>query len=341
MKKILIIGAGAMGSAFSLPCIENNNHVSIVGTHLEKKFIKNLKKNYYHKTLKSYLPRKVKILDYQNLIDELRNRPDYVVIAVSSKGIDWVCKELIKNYDKKLSLILLTKGLVNYNNKMLTISEKINKLFQKNGLPKQDITSIKGPCLAAGLINKIRTSTVIANRNIVSAKKVERVITTKYYKAETSKDIIGIEVLSAIKNLYAMLIGASLGLSGPNIRRNIRNKYYHNTSSSLFRESLLEMKNFTVKMNGLQETTYGLAGLGDLYVSVAGGRNSKMGYYLGLGKKYQNIKRIEMKSITTEGCELAIEIGPIIKKKFKRIQFPILFALIDAICKNQKLKIKW
>ena len=51
-------------------------------------------------------------------------------------------------------------------------------------------------------------------------------------------------------------------------------------------------------MNGLQETTYGLAGLGDLYVSVAGGRNSKMGYYLGL--KYQNIKRIEMKSITTE-----------------------------------------
>ena len=86
MKKILIIGAGAMGSAFSLPCIENNNNVSIVGTHLEKNFIKNLKKNYYHKTLKSYLPRKVKILDYQNLIDELRNRPDYVVIAVSSKA---------------------------------------------------------------------------------------------------------------------------------------------------------------------------------------------------------------------------------------------------------------
>ena len=76
MKKILIIGAGAMGSAFSLPCIENNNHVSIVGTHLEKKFIKNLIKNYYHKTLKSYIPRKVKIQDYQNLIDELRNRPD-------------------------------------------------------------------------------------------------------------------------------------------------------------------------------------------------------------------------------------------------------------------------
>ena len=43
MNKILIIGAGAMGSAFTLPCIENSNKVSLVGTHLETKLIKNLK----------------------------------------------------------------------------------------------------------------------------------------------------------------------------------------------------------------------------------------------------------------------------------------------------------
>ena len=35
MKNILIIGAGAMGSAFSVPCVENNNNVSLLGTHLE------------------------------------------------------------------------------------------------------------------------------------------------------------------------------------------------------------------------------------------------------------------------------------------------------------------
>ena len=341
MKKILIIGAGAMGSAFSLPCIDNKNSVSIVGTHLEQNFIKTLKKNNYHKTLKSYLPRKVKIFDHQNLKNQLKNKPDYIVVAVSSKGIDWVCKELIKNYNKRLSLILLTKGLVNYQNKIVTISEKINKLFQKSGLPKQDITSIKGPCLAAGLINKIRTSTVIANKNIISAKKIKKIITTKYYKAEISKDIIGVEVLSAIKNIYAMVIGASLGLSGTNIKKKIRENYYHNTSSSLFRDALSEMKNFTVKMKGFQETTYGLAGLGDLYVSVAGGRNSKMGNYLGQGKKYQSIKKNQMRNITTEGCDLALELGNIIQKKFSRKDFPILFALIDSILKNRKLKIKW
>ena len=47
MKKFLIIGAGAMGSAFSMPCTENRNKVTIVGTHLENKLINKLQNNYF------------------------------------------------------------------------------------------------------------------------------------------------------------------------------------------------------------------------------------------------------------------------------------------------------
>ena len=130
-------------------------------------------------------------------------------------------------------------------------------------------------------------------------------------------------------------------MSGPNIQRNIRNKYYHNTSSSLFRESLLEMKNFTVKMNGLQETTYGLAGLGDLYVSVAGGRNSKMGYYLGQGHLFKDAKEKFMKEVTVEGADLAFAIGSKILKEFDKNEFPLLISVIDSICNNKKLEINW
>ena len=45
MSKIAIIGAGAMGSAFALPCLDNNHDVNILGTHLENEFIDNLNKN--------------------------------------------------------------------------------------------------------------------------------------------------------------------------------------------------------------------------------------------------------------------------------------------------------
>ena len=341
MKKILIIGAGAMGSAFSLPCVENLNKVTLIGTHLETKIINKLKKNRFHPSLKKLLPQKVVIKNYKYLDAELKKKPNYIVIAVSSKGIDWVCEKLIKNYQRRYSLILLTKGLAKFKNKLITISTKINNLFKKNKLPYQDITSIKGPCLAVGLINKVRTSTVIANKKIKNALKVSKLISTNYYKSEVSKDINGVETLGAIKNIYAMLIGASKGLSGSNLPKKIREKYFHNTSSSLFRDALLEMKNFSKKMKGLPETAYGLAGLGDLYVSIAGGRNSMLGYYLGVGRKYTDIKKNIMKKITTEGSDLAIEFGPIIKKNYKKKDFPIMFALINSICKNKILKIEW
>ena len=41
MKKILIIGGGAMGSAFSVPCIDNNHKVFITEPYSQR-FIKNL-----------------------------------------------------------------------------------------------------------------------------------------------------------------------------------------------------------------------------------------------------------------------------------------------------------
>ena len=53
MKKILIIGGGAMGSAFSIPCLENNNRVIITEPY-NKIFIKNLSsKKKFHSSLKN------------------------------------------------------------------------------------------------------------------------------------------------------------------------------------------------------------------------------------------------------------------------------------------------
>ena len=54
MKKIIIIGAGAMGSAFAVPCIENKNEVILVGTHLENDLIENIK--YISNIFGSFVP---------------------------------------------------------------------------------------------------------------------------------------------------------------------------------------------------------------------------------------------------------------------------------------------
>ena len=60
MNKILIIGGGAMGSAFTIPCLENKNKVTITEPY-SKVFIKDLSsKNKYHSALKIKLPKRLK-----------------------------------------------------------------------------------------------------------------------------------------------------------------------------------------------------------------------------------------------------------------------------------------
>ena len=53
MAKILILGAGAMGSAFSVPSLERQHEVTIVGTHLEDAFIDEIKNNNNFNEIKS------------------------------------------------------------------------------------------------------------------------------------------------------------------------------------------------------------------------------------------------------------------------------------------------
>ena len=342
MKKILIIGAGAMGSAFTVPCVDNNNEVILVGTHLENELITSIKKNKnFHPSLKTNLPSNLIIERFENLKVIMEKGVDVIVAAISSVGIKWFADEISKYYKKKIPIILLTKGLSIEKNELITLSEKIRILLKEKGHNEINISAIKGPCLATGLANKMRTGTVIANTDIKEAQFLKKVISTNYYSTELSNDLQGVELSGAIKNIYSMLIGAAEGLSNSNAPLEVQSKFYLNTAASLVHRSISEMVEFVSFYGGNPETVYGLAGLGDLYVSAIGGRNSLMGKYLGQGHLYKDAKQLYMKDTTVEGAELAIEISPKIFKDLKEKEFPLMFSVLRSICENKKLEINW
>ena len=227
----------------------------------------------------------------------------------------------MKNLKIKTPILVLTKGLKYEKkiNKIFTISELLKKKY--NGI---NVSALKGPCLAKELARKNKTSVIIANKNINIARWIGRHISTRYYLIEYSKDIIGVEVSSAIKNIYSMIIGAGQSL---------------NSSSNLFQKSLTEMKYLIKYFRGKEKTIEGLAGVGDLYVSAAGGRNSKMGSYLGMGYTFKVAKKRFMPKDTVEGEQLAREIAPYITKKINKKKIPLMTNLIRAIVKNKKLNI--
>ena len=342
MKKIIIIGAGAMGSAFSVPCLENHNDVTLIGTHLEDDLINSIKSNNnFHPALEMELPSALKVERFDKLNSILLGDVDIIVAGVSSIGIKWFVDQISKNYRKNLPIILLTKGLAIEENKLITLSDKIKKLLGEKGHTEINISAIKGPCLAAGLANKMRTGTVIANSNIKETELLKKMISTNYYSTEISDDLTGIELSGAIKNIYSMLIGASEGLSNSKAPKEIQSKYYLNTSASLIHRSISEMVEFVSHYGGKAETVYGLAGLGDLYVSAIGGRNSMMGKYLGEGYLYKDAKEKFMKNITVEGAQLALEIGPKILQDLNPKHFPLMFSMLNTICENKRLEIDW
>ena len=119
MSKIVVIGAGAMGTAFTFPCLDNNHDTNIIGTHLENDFINKVEKNQrLHPGLNINIPKGVNLLKFDKFESILNSDVDLIVLGISSKGIEWVSEQLYRVYkDKKLpNLLMLTKGLSIYDN---------------------------------------------------------------------------------------------------------------------------------------------------------------------------------------------------------------------------------
>ena len=326
MAKILIIGAGSMGTAFSFPCSDNNHEVNIVGTHLENDFIDKINSTRKHPVLDCDIPKNVNFYKNEKLKEVIEKKIDLIAVAVISKGIEWASIELSKVLKNNIPILILTKGLSINNNDYEILAHKMERILKKNGIKETNITGAGGPCLAKGLANKTHTYVIYANKNIDTAKQIKKLVSTKYYHVSVTNDLIGVEVCAAIKNIFSMAIGSTKNL---------------NTAAGLLQQSINEMIIFTEKLNGKKETVIGLAGIADLYVSADGGRNSKMGEYLGQGMTFKEAKKTKMPNDTIEGADLVFEIGTKIRKDFDNKSLPLMISVIDSICNDKKININW
>lgn len=302
MYKIAVLGAGYMGSAITYPITKNGHKVNLWGTWLDDKIIDSCQKG-FHPKLKKALPDLVNLYYSKDLVKAVED-VDMIFIAVTSDGFLPVFKKLLDTIRKDYYFFKLTKGLVEFNGKLKRATEAAEELFSKK-FPNRDFfwTTIGGPVKAVELSNKIPTASIYGINNN-KLRGLPYCFATDYYPITISDDVIGVEVSSAFKNVYAIAIGICDGIYKPT-----GEGMYHNFNAFIFNQAMIEMAKIVEAAGGRNETAFDLAGIGDFYVASLSGRNRRYGDYIGGGSDPEKTyKKMHKEGEIAEGYQ-ALKIG--------------------------------
>ena len=336
---VLILGAGVMGSAFAVPLADAGTDVRLVGTPLDRDSIASLQASRVHPRLRAPLPAGVRAFQPEALGEALDDSVELVVLGVSSAGIDWAVQQLQARLPGPRPVLLLTKGLAADGTRIRALTDPVGAAL------RCPTGGVGGPCIAGELAVRRDTSVVIAHGDEAVLRRTLELTRAPYYHARATRDVIGTEVCAALKNFYALGIGAATGFLDRH-GAGVNDAQMHNIAAGLFAQALLELGQINELLGGHPASVHGLAGTGDLYVTVQGGRNSRMGRLLGQGMRYSVAKAERMANETVEGAELALACGPTLERlmtngELARRQLPLTCAIIDAVTRDHEFTVDW
>jgi glycerol-3-phosphate dehydrogenase (NAD(P)+) len=345
MAKIIVLGAGVMGSAFAQLLADTGNEVCLVGTHLDRDIIDSLQADGTHPGLKVKLPPSVQAFFNEDLERISDHRVQMIVFGVNSAGVEWAIKRIGPLLKTPIPILMLTKGLAVRHDSIeilpLIVADELAR-YDLNGI---EVGAVGGPCIAGELAARRESSVVIAHADTELLDWLLGLVDAAYYHARGSHDLIGVEICSALKNFYTLAVGYAAGqLEKCGLASN--GALMHNLAAGLFTQALAEMSYFVDFFGGQSSSVLGLAGAGDLYVTCQAGRNGRMGKLLGSGLLYREAKSEYMPDDTIEGAELALCIGKTLKRmvenrKIDPRAIPLAVGIVEAICENHPLQIAW
>lgn len=336
---ITFIGAGMMASAMSIPANENGHEIRLVGTHLDKEIIKEGKKSAYHINLKRQLPKNTKFYYLEEAYEALQGA-DAIVCGVSSFGVDWILDNFLKKIDPKLPIISVTKGMINNEDgSLLTYPEYWEKKLRENGISR-DICAVGGPCTSYELADHDPSLVYYCGKNKAHLKLFRKLFETDYYNISISTDVRGVELSVALKNAYALAVTLAVGMSE---KKDGEGVVHYNSQAALFTQATKEMKKLLHYYNSSIEKLE--LGVGDLYVTVFGGRTRKIGTLLGKGYNFEDAMEV-LKGVTLESVVISKRMGESLNildqnKKIEKNEFPLLMHVYDLIENGYKVNIPW
>jgi glycerol-3-phosphate dehydrogenase (NAD(P)+) len=332
VANVLILGAGVMGSALAVPAADCGHAVRLVGTPFDRKIIATLKRRGgMHPKLDAPLPDSVEPLDVDELTQRHFVEAQWIIIGVSSPGIAWVTARLGEMLSAPRPVAFVTKGLDASAAGVRTFAESVPAALPS--VARDLFIGIGGPCIARELANRWPTASVYACSDRARAEEFSRLMQTGYYRLDASDDVTGVEACAALKNFYAIGVSAMQTRHPDTARAGAQAK---NPTAAAFNQAVREMARICRQIGGRRETAFNLAGLGDLHVTVGGGRNSRLGQCLGTGRRVSEIMGTELVGETVEGIDTARALSAWIEgglegARLKADELPLALAIVKAV----------
>jgi glycerol-3-phosphate dehydrogenase (NAD(P)+) len=269
--KVTVLGAGYMGSAMAIVANMRGHEVHLWGTWLDDAIMDVCERGERHPRLG--LPLSGIALHRSRALPDALAKAELVVHAVSSEGAIPVMTKAAA-FLPDVAVLSVTKGFLQSKNGTmdridLVVPEAIGKAVR--------FVHAAGPAKAIEIARRVLTLMQFAGKD---ADVCKQALGGDHLNVGTTDDIAGAEICSALKNAYATGLGLWDGLIG---------KDSHNARAACFTQAIVEMRIVALAAGGRAETVHGAAGVGDLHVTAAAGRNRAFGERVGRGKPAKEV----------------------------------------------------
>ena len=312
--KISILGAGAFGLALASIFKENNNDVT-VWSRFEEEVASLREKNTNEKIKNIKLQSGIK---YTSNLKDTVESSELLVIAIPAEFVDDLVKQL-KTLVKKQYILIASKGI---ENDTFSFLEEV----VRRGINTRKIAVISGPTFAIDIVKSYPVAFTLASRSWTTREVIKKTLVSSHVKVRPSRDVVGVEVCGAIKNVISIASGMIEGMNYP-----------ESTKAMFITESLHDLKNLIKALGGNKKTILTFAGFGDLLMTATStkSRNFTFGKMLGENRPKEEIEKYK-KETTIEGLYTLESIYNLIKKK--KVYMPIIYLIKDIVDGKKEAK---
>lgn len=314
--KISVIGLGVYSLAISKMLAKKSENKIVIWTENEKNYEEYKKTKNIKSVFDTSIPKNIKV---STSMEEVLSNTDIIYIITASKYVDLVTKKMKDYYKNNIPICIASKGIEESKEELL--SNIVSKTLKTN-----NVAVISGPTFAVDILNNEPVALALASKTKKAKDYVLESLANDTLKLRPSKDIIGIQMCGAIKNVIAIASGMLDGL-----------KAKESTRAMLLTEALHDMEKIIVEFGGKERTILSYAGFGDLLLTCSSekSRNYRFGKLLGQGVSNEEIDDFLAKN-TVEGYNTSNCIYKLLKEK--EIKIPMINLIHRIVMKKCEAK---